>query len=146
MLMDVTMLLCDFAEAHDGKLYVMGGGWSTYNGSDPIDLALAIRIGVPWDRTNQKHTMLIKLVDQDGSPMIGHLGTPIEAGGQIEFGRPPGAIPGNEIVTTFAVTFKAMPLEANHYKIAFMLDDTEVESISFNVNRPPDWKAPSNEE
>lgn len=143
--MDVTMLLCDFAESLNGKLYIMGGGWSGYNGPNPVDCALGIRIGVPWNETNTKHAMVVQLVDQDNNPVVGPDGKPFETRADIEVGRPPGAIPGSEIVNTFAVTFKSMPLPSNQYKVAFLLDDKEIASTSFHVNRPAKWRAPNDE-
>ena len=39
--MKVTILLADAAQAAEGKLYVLGGGWSI-TGPDPSPMALAI--------------------------------------------------------------------------------------------------------
>ncbi len=49
----VTLLLCDAAQVADGKLYVLGGGWSLI-GPDPTPSAVAIKVDVDWtevDRT-----------------------------------------------------------------------------------------------
>ena len=52
--MDVTLLLCDFAEAVNGKLYVMGGGWNIlFAPGQPVTMSVAAVLAVPWDRTNQ---------------------------------------------------------------------------------------------
>jgi len=39
---DLTVMLCDYAEAVQGKLYIAGGGWSELRGNGPADLALAV--------------------------------------------------------------------------------------------------------
>ena len=40
--MDVTLLLCDFAEAVNGKLYVMGGGWNVlFAPGQPVTMSVA---------------------------------------------------------------------------------------------------------
>ena len=59
--MQATVLLCDYAEAVNGKLYVMGGGWNVAFAADqPMNAALAILVIVPWDRTNQKHELRVE--------------------------------------------------------------------------------------
>ena len=57
--MKVTILLADAAEAVNGKLYVLGGGWSI-TGPDPSPMALAIKIEVPWDQSNQPHVCRLR--------------------------------------------------------------------------------------
>src|SRR4051794_17346369 len=59
-LMKVTMILADSAQAVDGKLYVLGGGWSLA-GPGPTPMALAVKIEVPWDRGNMRHHLTIEL-------------------------------------------------------------------------------------
>ena len=39
------MLLCDSAQVADGKLYILGGGWSM-TGPDPVPSAVALKIDV----------------------------------------------------------------------------------------------------
>ena len=59
------MLLADFAQVSDGKLTVVGGGWSL-TGPDPVPFGIAILIRVPWDQANQRHVMRLELLDADG--------------------------------------------------------------------------------
>ena len=54
--MKVTIMLADFAQAVNGKLYIMGGGWSLI-GPAPCPTAIAIKIEVPWNQTNEKHNL-----------------------------------------------------------------------------------------
>ena len=61
----VTMLLADFAQVSDGKLTIVGGGWSL-TGPDPVPFGIAILIRVPWDQANQRHVMRLELLDADG--------------------------------------------------------------------------------
>src|SRR5213594_576499 len=60
--MKVTMLLADSAQAVNGKLYILGGGWSII-GPDPAATAIAIKIDVPWDLANRSHTFRLALLD-----------------------------------------------------------------------------------
>ena len=50
------MLLADFAQVSDGKLTVVGGGWSL-TGPEAVPFGIAILIRVPWDQANQRHVM-----------------------------------------------------------------------------------------
>src|SRR6266849_4778866 len=63
--MRVTMLLADAAQVADGKLYILGGGW-TITGPGPSPFAIALKFEVPWSRSKQKHRVSIDLLDADG--------------------------------------------------------------------------------
>jgi len=105
--MRVTMLLCDYCEAVNGKLYIMGGGWSV-TGPTASPFGIAMQIQVPWDRANEQHTFRLELVDADGSPaLVGE--QPLVADGQFEVGRPPGMKPGTPL--DFPVAFNFPPLQ-----------------------------------
>lgn len=113
--MKVTMLLADAAQAVGGKLYVLGGGWSQI-GPDPSPMALAIKIEVPWDETNVKHTAALELVDADGQPVVVENpqgAGPLRVEAQFEVGRPPGVKPGTPIDVPMALTFGPIPLPPN---------------------------------
>ena len=65
--MRVTMLLADAAQEVNGKLYVLGGGWSV-TGPDVPPMALAVKLDVPWTEANQAHTFELVLVDTEQPP------------------------------------------------------------------------------
>ena len=97
--MRVTMLLADAAQAINGKLYILGGGWSTI-GPDPVPSAIAIKIEVPWDEANKRHKLKFELVDADGRPVTVPTPTgekPVQLEGDFEVGRPPGLKPGTPL-------------------------------------------------
>jgi len=61
------MLLCDYAEELGGKLYIMGAGWSQLRTPyQPSNMALAIKLSVPWTQANEPHNLAIRLVTEDG--------------------------------------------------------------------------------
>jgi hypothetical protein len=110
--MKVTMLLADAAQAVEGKLYVLGGGWSV-TGPDPSPMALALKFEVPWDRANERHHWELQLVDADGAKVL----IPTDAGdqevvvsGEIEVGRPPGLMAGTPLDVPAAINFGPLPL------------------------------------
>lgn len=111
--MKVTMLLADHAEAINGKLYIMGGGWSL-TGPQPCPSALAIKIEVPWNATNRKHELKVELLDGDYRPVVVPTptgGSPMVITGAFEVGRPPGIIVGTPLDVPFAVNISPIPLE-----------------------------------
>ena len=63
------MLLCDAAEASEGKLFILGGGW-TITGPGPSPSAVALLIEVPWDQANHRNKLVLELLNEDGQPVI----------------------------------------------------------------------------
>ena len=107
------MLLCDAAEAINGKLYILGGGWSVI-GPEPAPSALAIRLEVPWTDANKRIPVLVELLTQDGTPVMvdDPLGNPqpVLASLELEVGRPPGVKPGTPLDATVAFGIPPLPL------------------------------------
>lgn len=106
------MLLADAAQAVGGKLFVLGGGWSVM-GPGPAPMAMAIKIEVPWDRTNSRHHWSLDLADQDGHPVVvpGPEGErPVHIAGDFEVGRPAGMAVGTPIDLPLAISIAPFPL------------------------------------
>jgi hypothetical protein len=131
--MKVTMLLADSAQAVNGKLYILGGGWSII-GPDPAATAIAIKIDVPWDLANRSHTFRLALLDADEQPVV--VPTPIgdhalELTGQFEAGRPAGLKPGTDLDVVLAINVGAFPIKA---------DSRYLWRIFINNQTKPDWQ------
>lgn len=124
--MKVTMLLADSAQAVNGKLYILGGGWSV-TGPGPVPSAIALKIEVPWDRANQRHDLKIALVDGDGHPVqvpTPEGERPLELNSQFEVGRPPGLRPGTPLDVALAVNLGPLPLRPGvRYVWRCVIDD-----------------------
>lgn len=111
--MKATLLLCDAAQAVQGKLFILGGGWSIA-GPGPVTMGLAMKIEVPWDQANQVHDLRLTLVTGDGAPVLlpeadgGE--RPVEVDAKFEVGRPPGMRPGTPLDYVMALNIAAMPL------------------------------------
>ena len=111
--MRATMLLADHAVVADGKLYINGGGWSVTGPGAPS--AIAIKLDVPWDRANQQLRLRLRLIGQDGEPVLvpGPQGPqPVEITGEAEIGRPVGLVHGADIDFPLAFQIGPLPLEA----------------------------------
>lgn len=115
--MKVTMLLADAAQAVNGKLYILGGGWNI-TGPMPVPSAIALYIEVPWDQANRRHRMRLALLNTDGQPVQVAPGPDqpmqaLELGGEFEVGRPPGMTQGSPISAAMALSIGPIPLPPN---------------------------------
>ncbi len=111
----LTMLLCDAAQVADGKLFVLGGGWSLI-GPDPMPSAVAMKIDVEWHEAGRPHHWELFLVDQDGRPVVVESADgpqPIEVRGDFEVARPEGVPEGSPVDVAVAVNFSPLPLPPN---------------------------------
>ena len=111
--MKVTMILADFAQVVNGKLYIMGGGWSII-GPEPCPTAIAIKIEVPWSQTNQKHNLKVELLDSAYHPVLVSTqvgNSPLIISADYEVGRPAGLIQGTSLDVPIAFNIAPMPLE-----------------------------------
>ena len=126
------MMLADAAQEVNGKLYVLGGGWSVTGPVLP-PMALALKLDVPWSAANREHEFLLVLVDADGHPVrVGGDDGDVRAGGTFEVGRPPGLPAGTDIDFAFAVTVPSLPLAAGRYAWQLWIDGETSE----------DWQRP----
>ena len=106
------MLLADSAQAAEGKLYILGGGWSV-TGPQPVPSAIAMKLEVPWDQANMSHHWELYLVDADGQQVFVPTpdgDQPVEIRGDFEVGRPAGVPPGTPIDLPIAINISPMPL------------------------------------
>jgi len=98
MTLQVTMMLCDYAQVADGKLFLNGGGWSLVDSHTP-PFAIAMIVMVPWDRANAPLDIELLLVDEDGHPVVQGIegaSNPVRVDGRIEVERPaaqPAGVP-----------------------------------------------------
>lgn len=119
--MRVTMLLADAAQEVNGKLYVLGGGWSV-TGPDLPPMSLAIKLDVPWSEANQTHRFEIVLVDADGRTVGVGDGQKVRVDGTFEVGRPAGLLAGSDIDFAFAVNVPPFPLPPGRYAWQLSID------------------------
>ena len=139
--MRATMLLADFAQAAEGKLYIVGGGWNVMGiGSTS---AVAIHIHVPWDETNRQHQWRLELIDSDDQPVVvpGPVGEqPIVVEGGFEVGRPPGVALGSEQGVSLAVNIGPLALvPGGRYVWRLWINGNTDENwrLPFSVAQPP---------
>ena len=109
--MKVTMLFADAAQAINGKLYILGGGWSV-----------------------RRHVLQLALVNEDGQPVtvLTQIGErAIELKGEFEVGRPPGLRPGTPLDVALGINVGPLPLAP---------DGRYVWRCSIDGNSSEDWQ------
>jgi hypothetical protein len=119
-----TLLLCDFAQVAGGKLTAVGAGWTF---TSPVTThAVGILLDVPWDMANVRMSWRLELRDADGQQVAqdGPQGpVPVQAGGEIEVGRPVGTPPGTPIPVAIAIPVHGVALQpSSRYVWEFSID------------------------
>jgi hypothetical protein len=64
------LILADAVEALNGKLYMMGGGWDQIIVQEleaPVQLQIACGVNVPYNDTDDEHTLTMTIADPDGN-------------------------------------------------------------------------------
>jgi hypothetical protein len=129
------MLLCDAAVEANGKLYILGAGWThVLTPGQPINMALAIVLHVPWDQAGQQHQLEVSLLNEDGQPALGD--NPVKVQGFVEVQRAPGTKPGSELNAGAALTFSGIALPAGGYVWELLVNGEPSARTPFWVQTP----------
>jgi hypothetical protein len=123
------MLLADYAVVSDGKLTIIGGGWSQ-TGPEPASFGIGLLIQVPWDQANTLHSFSVELLDADGMAVVLETDEGDQAereqavafGGEFEVGRPPGLKPGTPLDFPVAMNSTPLPLDPGRYEWRLIID------------------------
>jgi uncharacterized protein DUF6941 len=106
----VTMMLADAAQVVDGKLYILGGGWTSIS-PGLAQFAIAGIVDVPWAQTNEQHAFRLDCIDLDGNPLMAPTTNgemPLAGEGTLGVGRPLGVRPGAAIPVALALPFNVV--------------------------------------
>jgi len=136
------MLIADSAQVADGKLFILGGGWSV-TGPDPTPSAVAIKVSVDSHEFNVAHHWELFLEDADGQPVS--VDTPegstvIEVRGDFSANAPEGVPVGTPVDVPIAVNFGPIPLVGNaRYTWRFVIDGDTLPGglVSFTTRPHP---------
>ncbi len=146
--MEGSVVLCDYAQVHAGKLYVVGGGVNLAITQDlepphQINLYAAILITVPWTAHNQAHTLVVSLLHEDGKkielgrPLPGAQPPPEEYRGSIvgrfNAGRSPIMRAGDESVMPLVVPLILGVPKLDEYRLDVQIDGSSIASAKFRV-------------
>jgi hypothetical protein len=128
-----TVLLCDYAEEVGGKLYIMGGGWTQLRAAGPVQMALAIKLAVPWASANRPLAVRTALLTEDGHAVELDDGVAVEFSAAIELGRPAGLPPGTSLDAPLAVRFAGLTLEPGGYRWEVTVEGEMLATVPFRV-------------
>jgi hypothetical protein len=125
------LLLADRAEATNGKLYVMGGGWDRVIPPAPgvaVMVSFAVSVLVPWNATNRDYTLSIRIEDADGQQLD------FKADATLNTGRPPNAISGQpqRVIIAVPIVPLAFP-KSGRYEAKAAINGEEMATVPFTV-------------
>ncbi len=129
--MDVEwLILGDFAQVVDNKLYLQGGGWDrlTVNTGFPIEyrVGIAASFRVPWVETNELASVEIEVLTDDGASVA-------KIEGQFKVGRPADHPPGQDQRTQIAGNLTVKLEHAGTYAIEARIGGEVRKRTHFNV-------------
>ena len=129
--MKATLILGDCARVAEGKLDILGGGWSTLRaaGSHAIGLLLT----VPWLEQDEPHLFSLALTDERGQIVVND-GEPLFKGeGTFGANRDPNVLLGGPATLPMAINVPALPLRPGaRYKYVLTIDGLQ----------NPEWELP----
>ena len=140
--MRIDVLLADAAQAVQGKLYILGGGWTdTPLNADGHTLphALAVLVHVPWDQADRSHRLVAKLLDDASRGVqVADLDR-VEIVMDFEVSHPPDATPGSALPVPFAANVGPLPLQPGRYTWDLCVDGEPLQQadVSFTVHAAP---------
>lgn len=123
------LIVADFAEAINGKLYIQGAGWARITPNMPVFIALATVIRVPYSMTNTPHKVTLRLCTDDGESYPPD--QPFEVEMDVEVGRPPGMLHGEESIVPFAAKLNGLAFEPGAYRFEAAVEGAVIGAVSF---------------
>lgn len=145
--MAATVMVCDYAQVHAGKLYVTGAGINlmyTQQAEAPhgINVSAAALITVPWTAHNQLHRIKISLVSEDGRQV--HIAEPapgakVDAAddgsvvGEFNVGRAAQLQAGDESLVPLSFPLNVGLPSLGGYSVVLEVDGTELARAKFRV-------------
>ncbi len=130
------LILADWAEVINGKIYVQGGGWTTITAREPVPvsrtIAIAVSPRVEWHETNTPHDLVIRILREEGQAELARIDARFEVGRSA--GLPQGSSQPHPMAVNLPLTFE----RAGEYEVRASIDGEEVTTLSFRI----DEKAP----
>lgn len=117
------IILADYAQALNGKLYLMGGNWNRIQIASytlPVRVNAAMCLLVPWRKSNDRLPIKVTVVDMDGKLVAAPFSTTTVAG------RTADSIYGQPIAVTITYeTFAVVTQKGIYSVVAEVTDDGE---------------------
>lgn len=129
-MISITLLLCDAAQTYEGKLSILGGGWTIIKVQSPF--AVAAIVDIPWDKSNTKLKTKLELLDEDGNSFAPDGENPLVIFADLEVGRPIGQTPGSSQRIPLAFNFTPILNKVGRFTFQLSVEDS-TQSTSFAV-------------
>lgn len=123
------MIIADYADIVNGKLYLMGGGWDTFYAKEaPSQVRLSIAVGVlvGWEETNQPLIVNLFVEDDDGKQMA-------KIEGKMQVGRPAALPPGSRQLSQMAANITMNLPAFGGYRVRVVAEGSKQEIAERNV-------------
>jgi hypothetical protein len=123
------IILADYAEVINGKVYMTGGGWNNLTLQQlPAEHAfgVAVAFSIPWEACNERHPIKILIVGPDGEQLA-------NVEGEVEVGRPPGILVGSAQRVPLAFNARAEFAALGTFVIKTYVHDELSKEARFNV-------------
>jgi uncharacterized protein DUF6941 len=134
------LMLTDYSEALNGKVYAMGAGWNMLRLPElPTEWGFGIAFGidVPWGETNRRHTLQLHIEDPDGQKLGDELSLDFETG------RPPGSVQGQDQRMPLSVAARTTFNAAGPHAVVVRVGGGEIGRSRFYVMQmPPEMLPP----
>ena len=112
--LEVTLVLCEAAQIAEGKLSILGGGWTRISANTPGQQALGVIAKVPREMVSRRIGIELRLLDFDCRPLALR-GRPVAGRAQIELARPAGSTPGDPVPVPLAFQFNDLAFKPGGY-------------------------------
>ena len=127
------LILADWAEVINGKIYLQGGGWSAINAYEPLPITRSIGVAVSprveWHETNMPHTLEMRIIREEGQAELAKIEARFEVGRRA--GMPQGISQPNPIAVNLPLKFE----HAGEYEVHASIDGEEVATLAFRVDQ-----------
>jgi hypothetical protein len=141
------VILCDYAQVHSGKLYVVGAGVNYVTTMiaeppHPINVSAGVIVTVPWNAHNQAHRLSVRLEDEDSNPVpfaqpLPGAQVPENFDGsltaQFNAGRSPIMQSGDESLMPLAVALNIGVPKLGVYRVVLDVNGSEAAIARFRV-------------
>jgi hypothetical protein len=137
-MLEIELLtLANHAEAINGLLYLMGAGWTdhwrqvpTQGGRvSPAHFGVGLAILVPWDETNRRHHVVVRIENGDGRELT-------KVASDVEVGRPPGSQAGQDFRSVLAINANVEFPTAGTYRVVASIGENR-KFVTFRVHDVP---------
>ncbi len=127
------LILADWAEVINGKIYLQGGGWSAINAYEPLPITRSVGIAVAprveWNETNQEHALEVRILREEGQAELARIEARFEVGRRA--GIPHGSSQQHPIAANLPLTLE----HAGEYEVRASINGVEMTTLAFQVQQ-----------